>query len=142
MNHLSSNKLLNSFQSAYPKSHSTETTLLSVHDHMVESTSLQHFTCVCLLDLPAAFNFIDHSILIRRLNSSFGISGCVLSWVKSHLSNRSFYANLTGTKSSVFQQLYGVPQRSVLGALLFILFATPLSHIISKICFRLLSLCR
>jgi hypothetical protein len=132
MNHLSSNKLLNSFQSAYLKSHSTETTLLSVHDHIVRAMSLQQVSCLCLLDLSAAFDTIDHSILIHRLSSWFGISGCALSWVKSYLSNRSFYVNLTGTKSSVFQLLYGVPQGSVLGPLLFILYTTPLSHIISK----------
>jgi hypothetical protein len=132
MNHLSSNKLLNSFQSAYLKSHSTETTLLSVHDHIVRAMSLQQVSCLCLLDLSAAFDTTDHSILIHRLSSWFGISGCALSSVKSYLSNRSFYVNLTGTKSSVFQLLYRVPQGSVLGPLFFILYTTPLSHIISK----------
>ena len=132
MDHLSSYKLLNSFQSAYLKSHSTETALLSVHDHIIRAMSLQQITCLCLLDLSAAFDTIDHSILIHRLTSWFGINGSVLSWLKSYLSNRSFYVNLTGTKSSIFQLLYGVPQGSVLGPLLFILYTTPLSHIISK----------
>jgi hypothetical protein len=131
MNHLSSNKLLNSFQSVYLKSHATETTLASVHDHIVRAMSLQQVSCLCLLDLSAAFDTIDHSILIHRLSSWFGINGCALSWVKSYLSNRSFYVNLTGTKSSVFQLLYGFPQGSVLGPLLFILYTTLLNHIIS-----------
>ena len=123
MDHLSSYKLLNSFQSAYLKSHSTETALLSVHDHIIRAMSLQQITCLCLLDLSAAFDTIDHSILIHRLTSWFGINGSVLSWLKSYvLSNRSFYVNLTGTKSSIFQLLYGVPQGTVLGPLLFILY--------------------
>jgi hypothetical protein len=54
MNHLSENNLLNSFQSAYVKSHSTETTLLSVHDYIIRAMSLQQVTCLCLLDLSAA----------------------------------------------------------------------------------------
>jgi hypothetical protein len=55
MNHLSENNLLNSFQSAYVKSHSTETTLLSVRDYIIKAMSLQQVTCLCLLDLSAAF---------------------------------------------------------------------------------------
>jgi hypothetical protein len=132
MNHLSANKLLNSFQYDYLKSHSPETTLLSVHDYIVRAMSLQQVSCICLLDLSAAFDTTDHSILSHRLSSWFVISGCALSWVKSYLSNRSFYVNLTGTKSSVLQLLYGVPQGFVLGPLLLILHTTPLSHIISK----------
>ena len=62
MEHLSTNNLLNSFQSAYVKSHSTETTLLSVHDYIIRAMSLQQITCLCLLDLSAAFDTIDHSI--------------------------------------------------------------------------------
>jgi hypothetical protein len=132
MNHLSENNLLNSFQSAYVKSHSTETTLLSVHDYIIRAVSLQQVTCLCLLDLSAAFDTIDHSILLERLRSWFGFNNTVLSWIKSYLMHRSFYVNLNGSKSSVFQLSYGVPQGSVLGPLLFILYTTPFSTIISK----------
>ena len=69
--HLSNNNLLNPFQSAYTKGHSTETTLLSVHDHIIKAMSLQQVTCLTLLDLSAAFATIDHSILLERLSSWF-----------------------------------------------------------------------
>jgi hypothetical protein len=132
LDHLSDNNLLNPFQSAYLKSHSTETALLSLHDHIIRAMSQQQITCLCLLDLSAAFDTTDHSILLQRLSSWFDISNTALAWIKSYLYNRSFYVNLHGAKSSVFQLLYGVPQGSVLGPLLFILYTTPLSRIISE----------
>ena len=111
---------------------STETTLLFVHDHLIKAMSLQQVTCLTLLDLSAAFDTIDHSILLERLFSWFGITSTALSWIKPYLLNRSFYVNIENTKSSLFQLLYGVPQWSVLGPLLFILYTTPLSTIITN----------
>ena len=64
--HLSSNSLYNPNQSAYTKYHSTETTLLSLHDHLIIAISHQQVSCLCLLDLSAAFDTIDHSILLHR----------------------------------------------------------------------------
>jgi hypothetical protein len=128
-NYLSSNNLLNPFQSAYIKHHSTETTLLSVHDHIIRAMSHQQVTCLTLLDLSAAFDTIDHTILLERLSSWFGITSTALSWVKSYLLNRNFYVSIDGATSSVHKLLYGVPQGSVLGPLLFILYTTPLSTV-------------
>jgi len=66
--HLSTNNLLNSYQSAYTKHHSTESTLIAVHDPIIKSMSEQKVTALCLLDLSAAFDTIDHSILLHRLS--------------------------------------------------------------------------
>jgi hypothetical protein len=130
-NHLSSNALLNSFQSAYTKFHSTESTLLAVNDHIINAIGEQKVTALCLLDLSAAFDTIDHSILIERLTSWFGLNGAVLSWIRSYLSSRSFKVTLNSTESPNYQLFYGVPQGSVLGPLLFTLYTTPLSSLIS-----------
>ena len=92
----------------------------------------QQVTCLTLLDLSAAFDTIDHSILLERLSSWFGITSTALSWIQSYLLNRSFYVNIENSKSSVFQIFYGVSQGSLLGHLLFILYTTPLSTVISK----------
>ena len=130
--HLSTNSLFNSHQSAYSKYHSTETTLLSVHDHLIKSISTQKITALCLLDLSAAFDTIDHEILLSRLSSWFGLSNTVLFWFRSYLSCRSFSVSIENSISSPSKLLYGVPQGSVLGPILFILYTTPLSHLINS----------
>jgi len=79
MDHLTSNCLLNSHQSAYCKHHSTETALLYIHDHLISAMRSQKISCLCLLDHSAAFDTIDHDIFITRLSSWFGIHGSVLS---------------------------------------------------------------
>ena len=85
--HLNENNLMNSFQSAYTKFNSTETTLLAVHDHIIRAMSQQEVTGLCLLDLSAAFDTIDHTILLHRLKSWFGFTDTVLSWIQSYLSS-------------------------------------------------------
>ena len=129
--HLTSNMLYNKFQSAYTKFHSTESTLLSLHDHLIQAISQQKLTCLCLLDLSAAFDTINHSILLDRLQNWFGLHGTVLDWFRSYLSSRTFTVLTNGIKSSNLPISCGVPQGSVLGPLLFIMYTTPLSHLLS-----------
>jgi len=69
IDHLTSNKLLNPHQSAYCKHHSTETALLCIHDHLINAIGSQKVSCLCLLDLSAAFDTIDHNILITHFSS-------------------------------------------------------------------------
>ena len=69
LDHLTSNSLLNLFQSAYTKLYSAETTLLSLHDHLSNAISKQQVFCHCLLDLSAACDTLDHSILQHRLST-------------------------------------------------------------------------
>jgi len=76
--HLMSNGLHNPHQSAYCKHHSTETALLYIHDHLINAIGSQKLSCLCLLDLSATFDTIDHNILITRLSSWFGIHSSVL----------------------------------------------------------------
>jgi len=89
----------------------------------------QKLTALCLLDLSAAFDTIDHSILIHRLSSWFGLTGTVLSWLNSHISSRDFVVNIKEYISDPLPLHQGVPQGSVLGLLLFILYSTPLSSL-------------
>ena len=129
--HLSENSLFNIFQSAYTKFHSTETALLSLYDHLIRATARQHVTCLCLLDLSAAFDTIDHTILLKRLTHWFGITDTAFSWFESYLTSRSFSVLSNGHKSTSIPLSCGVPQGSVLGPLLFIMYTTPLSTVLS-----------
>ena len=83
-----------------------------------------------MLDLSAAFDTLDHDILINRLAVTFGCSGLVLSWFRSYLSGRTQSVTIDGSVSSRLALEFGVPQGSVLGPLLFTMYIYPLGHVI------------
>ena len=83
-----------------------------------------------LLDLSAAFDTIDHGILLSRLATSFGFSGTVLSLFHSYLSNRTQSVMLEGMLPRTLDLVCGVPQGSVLGPILFSLYIQPLSLVL------------
>ena len=84
------------------------------------------------LDLSAAFDTIDHSILLQRLEKRFGIGGIPLNWFESYLVGRSQNVKICTSASIPTILKYGVPQGSVLSPVLFSLYCTPLEDIISK----------
>ena len=89
LQHLESYSLLESFQSAYRKCHSTETALLHVVNDLLQASDSGHVSILSLLDLSAAFDTTDHDILIKTLHTTFGCSGTVLDWFISYLSFRT-----------------------------------------------------
>jgi len=89
-------------------------------------------TALTLLDLSAAFDTIDHQILMNRLEKWYGISGTALRWLSSYLSDRYQQVKLGDKVSSKVSLPFGVPQGSVLGPLLFTMYTSPLSDIIDE----------
>ena len=130
--HLLSNSLSSSFQSAYRMFHSTETTLLGIHNDLILAMDRGEVTSLILLDLSAAFDTVDHSILLHRLQHWFGLHGTSRDWFSSYLTSRSQAVSIQNSTSSFSNLFCGVPQGSVLGPLLFTLYTTPLGSVISK----------
>ena len=130
--HMAVNDLFPMLQSSYRKFHSTETALLKVKNDILLNMNKQHVTLLALLDLSAAFDTIDHCILLERLKSVFGIRGTALSWFASYLSNRSQQICIDGSLSANFKLACGVPQGSCLGPLLFVVYASKIFQIVEK----------
>ena len=99
----------------------------------------QQVSALVLLDLTAAFDTIDHQLLLSRLKSVFGISGTAHTLLSSYLSDRFQSVSIRSHCSDQHPLLYGVPQGSVLGPLLFTLYTTPLASLLenSQISFHL-----
>ena len=130
--HLVCNNLYPVAQSAYRRNHSTETALLKVMNDVLLNMNKQHVTILVLLDLSAAFDTVDHSILFNRLSSKFGLNGTALAWFRSYLSGRSQRVSVRGAVSDKFDLRYGVPQGSCLGPLLFTIYASTMFDVVKK----------
>ena len=130
--HLDSFPSRSPFQSAYRPLFSTETALLRIQNDILLSVDQQKVTALVLLDMSAAFDTVDHTILLSRLSSYFGISGSALAFLTSYLQNRTQSVSVLSATSSPSPLITGVPQGSILGPLLFSLYTTPLSHLLSE----------
>ena len=83
-----------------------------------------------LLDLSAAFDTVDHDILLTRLHSKYSISGIAPEWFRSYLTNRSHFALIEGCRTQSRELKCGVPQGSVFGPILYVLYTAPLADIL------------
>ncbi len=85
-----------------------------------------------LLDLSAAFDTVDHNILLQRLANKVGLSGIVHQWFRSYFEGRGYYVSIGEHKSKWTSMTCGVPQGSILAPLLFSLYMLPLSQIMRE----------
>ena len=130
--HLSENDLHCSVQSGYRPHHSCETLLVTMSDDIIREIQADNIVIVVLLDLSAAFDTIDHSILLQKLHDDYNITDEAHKWFKSYLDGRYFSVKVNNVSSTFLCLLFGVPQGSLLGPILFILYIKHLQIIAAK----------
>ena len=114
--------LLPDRQSTYQQNYSSETALLSLRDDLLRAADDGNGTAVVLLDLSAAFDTIDHEVLLDRLNGHCGLTDQTLSWFNSYLRGPTQVVKIGKASSQKINIRFGVPQGSVLGGTLFTIY--------------------
>ena len=125
---LNSNNSLYECQYGFRSGRSCEHALLTAQSSILNALNKRQIALLLLIDFSKAFDMVEHSILIRKLEN-YGIRGIALNWIKSYLANREQFVTVSGKDSSRRLMSYGVPQGSILGPLFFIIYINDLPGI-------------
>ena len=128
--HITANHLADPLQSQYLAGHSTETALVKVHSDISAMLDRGDMAILLMLDLSAAFDTIDHSIMLQRLQQMFGVEGDALDWIRSYLTRRTQRVDVKGAKSEPKVLAYALPQGSVHGPQGYPLYSKPIGNIV------------
>ncbi|MCI4436824.1 MAG: hypothetical protein JHC33_08470 [Ignisphaera sp.] len=137
--YLQSNSLLPVFQSGFRIGHNTESSLLKLYNDLILSFDRNLVSVLVCLDYSSAFDTVDHLLLLSVLENKYNIKKSSYNWFKSYLFDRTYYVSLDNLSSKPSILQCGVPQGSILGPLLFIMYTSELSNIISTFNFNSLS---
>jgi len=127
-NYLQTNSILHQSQYGFRKKMSTSMALLSLTEEISRSMDNKNFTIGVFIDLAKAFDTVNHKILLEKLKH-YGLRGTTNDWFKSYLENRKQFVVINKTSSNCSTIACGVPQGSILGPLLFILYINDLNTV-------------